>query len=128
MPGKKGIVRMMLAALACTTCLALAQANAPGGKVVLQCTGTIRLHDLLIPDESGVILDFDKRLVFHSGLIFRIENVTESFVAFGVYDDVKHIGTATGGLDRVTGAFTISGTPESGLREDLKCTPRVRRF
>jgi hypothetical protein len=128
MSAKQGILRMMLAAVFCTTGFALAQANAPQGTVVLQCAGTLKIHDVLIPEETGVILDFDNRVLFHSGQTLRIENVTKSYVSFAVYDDVKHIGTLTGGLDQVTGAFTLSGTPESGLSENLKCTPRERRF
>jgi hypothetical protein len=121
---KGGILRMMLTALTCTTGLAVAQANAPERKVVLQCAGTVRNGDQMNPEESGVILDFDKRLVFYGGLTFRIENVTETFVGFTMYDDVKHIAV-TGGLDRVTGTFTLSATRGS---VNLKCTPREQRF
>ena len=33
----------------------------------------ISVHDLVIPDGSRVILDFDKRLVFYRNETFRIE-------------------------------------------------------
>jgi hypothetical protein len=84
----------------------------------------ISIYDMVIPDECRVIVDFDKRLVFHRGETFRIESATESFVGFAVYDDVKHIRTFTGDLDRVTGTLTLSGTPETRWSENLKCQAR----
>jgi hypothetical protein len=130
MSDKVGKIRIMFAALACTIGPAHAQANAPQATVVLQCAGTLKVSGVAVPEESGVILDFEKRLVFHRGQTYRIEDVTESFVAFATYDDAKHIKSLMGGLDRVTGTFSLSGTPESGLQwhEELKCTRTERRF
>jgi hypothetical protein len=37
------------------------------GRVVLQCKGRVTISDTTSQQESGVILDFGKRLVLHNG-------------------------------------------------------------
>jgi hypothetical protein len=68
--------------------------------------------------------DFDKRLVFYGGLTFRIESVTETFVGFAMYDDVK-----SGWPGSRTGTFTLSAarysTCRRGGRAQLVGVPAV---
>jgi hypothetical protein len=58
--------------------------------------------------------DFDKRLVFYGGLTFRIESVTETFVGFAMYDDVKSGLAAYGHLHSFRGA--LPDVPEGRAR------------
>jgi hypothetical protein len=52
------------------------------GRVVLQCKGTVTISDTTSQQESGVILDFGKRLVLHNGAAYKMVNVTDSTIAF----------------------------------------------
>jgi hypothetical protein len=113
------------------------EADQSRGKVVLRCKGTVTVADQASPEESGVILDFGKRLVFHRGAAYNMVNVTDTTIAFDTREEDLAKGSAmrfVGYLDRITGAFTLTEMPQlndmkpSRWIETLQCVPGERQF